>query len=262
MAHYLPLTAPTNPFTRRWSDAFPLHAVDQLPSTVNLAAWLGPLRNQNIPGFGECSGESGAGAVDWLSRRWRHDPFFGSSLWTYELERYLANQLTQDTGATLEQTQAVLQQWGVCSNALDPDTKADFLRQITPAMRQSAAAHRIADGLWCPTLDEVINALAQSTRPTVVQLGIVVYPSFEAAETMQSGMVPLPQPGEQPLGGHAVLAFGYDRAAQILYVRNSWGPCYGTEIGGPGHGNFALPWAYLRNPTWFLDARAYYLEAV
>lgn len=259
----LPLRAPqSNPFDRRYRDVFPVQSRDQLPKQINLAQWLGPLRNQNIPGYGECSGESGAGAIDWL---WRHDhgeDFTASSLWTYELERQVAHDLTQDVGATLEQTQYVLQRWGACSNALDPDTHADFLVNISPQMRQDAAQHRLADGLWCPTLNEILNALANPTKPTVVQLGIVVYPSFESPATMQSGIVPMPQLTERPLGGHATLGFGADLERELVFVRNSWGACYRTAIGDQSHGNFALPFSYFDSPKTFMDARAYYLTAV
>jgi C1A family cysteine protease len=44
--------------------------------------------------------------------------------------------------------------------------------------------------------------------------------------------------GEHIIGGHAVLAVGYDDAKQVLIVRNSWGPAWGYQ------GYFYMPYAY------------------
>jgi C1A family cysteine protease len=69
--------------------------------------------------------------------------------------------------------------------------------------------------------------------------GFTVYESFESAEVARTGDAPLPAAGETVLGGHAVLAVGYDDAAARFTVRNSWGPHWGNG------GYFTLPYAYL-----------------
>ena len=45
--------------------------------------------------------------------------------------------------------------------------------------------------------------------------------------------------GEQILGGHAVLAVGYDNEERVFIVRNSWGEGWGDA------GYFYMPFAYL-----------------
>src|SRR5205085_1166162 len=70
-------------------------------------------------------------------------------------------------------------------------------------------------------------------------LGFTVYESFESQQVAQDGHAPLPQTGEQVLGGHAVLAVGYDDTNQWFIVRNSWGDGWGMQ------GYFTLPYAYL-----------------
>ena len=52
-------------------------------------------------------------------------------------------------------------------------------------------------------------------------------------------MVPMPAAGEKVLGGHAVLAVGYNDNSQRFIVRNSWGPGWGMG------GYFTVPYAYL-----------------
>jgi C1A family cysteine protease len=71
--------------------------------------------------------------------------------------------------------------------------------------------------------------------------GFTVYESFESQQVAQDGHAPLPQAGEQVLGGHAVLAVGYDDSNQWFIVRNSWGTGWGMQ------GYFTLPYAYLTN---------------
>jgi C1A family cysteine protease len=69
--------------------------------------------------------------------------------------------------------------------------------------------------------------------------GFSVYESFESETVSRTGIVPMPSPGEKMLGGHAVLAVGYDDTTQRFLVRNSWGTSWGMK------GYFTIPYAYL-----------------
>ncbi len=73
--------------------------------------------------------------------------------------------------------------------------------------------------------------------------GFTVYESFESDQVAQTGHVPMPQAGEQVVGGHAVLAVGYDDSNQWFIVRNSWGPNWGMQ------GYFTMPYLYLLDPN-------------
>ena len=54
----------------------------------------------------------------------------------------------------------------------------------------------------------------------------------------QNGKVPLPGKDELSIGGHAVLATGYDDRRQHFIVMNSWSAAWGDK------GYFYLPYAY------------------
>ena len=86
------------------------------------------------------------------------------------------------------------------------------------------------------TLSQMKGCLA-SGYPFV--FGFTVYDSFESAEVAKTGVVPMPAPRESVLGGHAVLAVGYDDGQQRFIVRNSWGTGWGMQ------GYFTIPYAYL-----------------
>jgi C1A family cysteine protease len=51
----------------------------------------------------------------------------------------------------------------------------------------------------------------------------------------------MPGPEERLLGGHAVMAVGYDAQGQRFLVRNSWGARWGKG------GYFWMPYAYLQD---------------
>jgi C1A family cysteine protease len=71
--------------------------------------------------------------------------------------------------------------------------------------------------------------------------GFTVYESFETPAVAKTGMLNLPKPKEKTLGGHAVMAVGYNDAAKRFTIRNSWGTDWGLQ------GYFTMPYAYLDN---------------
>ena len=72
--------------------------------------------------------------------------------------------------------------------------------------------------------------------------GFSVYESFESSTVAQTGVVQMPKRGERLVGGHAVVAAGYDLAAKRFVVRNSWGARWGQ------HGYFTMPFDYVTDP--------------
>jgi len=60
-----------------------------------------------------------------------------------------------------------------------------------------------------------------------VHLRFTVYTKFESREMANTGVLSMPGPDEDVVGGHAVLAVGYDDASQTFIVRNSWGADWG-----------------------------------
>jgi C1A family cysteine protease len=71
--------------------------------------------------------------------------------------------------------------------------------------------------------------------------------SFEGPEIASTGVMRPPSPTERILGGHAVLAVGYDDIDESLLVRNSWGDDWGMS------GYFTFPysaWPMLSIDAW------------
>ena len=91
-----------------------------------------------------------------------------------------------------------------------------------------------------PTLGQLKGCLA-SGYPFV--FGFTVYESFESQEMANTGHLGMPGTGEKQLGGHAVLAVGYEDSSQTFIVRNSWGADWGIK------GYFTMPYPYLLQGT-------------
>src|SRR3954465_11669223 len=83
--------------------------------------------------------------------------------------------------------------------------------------------------------------------------GFSVYESFMSPDVAKTGKVPLPPRGEQLVGGHAVLAVGYDDRIQRFIVRNSWGTKWGMR------GDCTMPYGYLTDPQLARDFWAIYM---
>ena len=236
---------PANPFLLRWRDVWPMQTRAQLAqhSPSHNADFLGPVKNQGQEG--SCSAESGAGCMEYNARRFHQDAVILSPAFLYQGERTLQGTLSQDSGAQLRFTEAALFRYGICPERDDPYTAQDFIVPWGFPLLTVAQKYRITQAWWAPSLDEILNALAQRF---VVQAGIVVYPSFESAP---QGDVPCPMATESPIGGHAIVLYDVDWVAQRVYFRNSWGTAWGNQ------GNGTLPFAYVQRPDLLISARIY-----
>jgi C1A family cysteine protease len=128
---------------------------------------------------------------------------------------------------------------GVCPESEWPYIISQFAVKPPQKCYQDALAHKAT--LYqriTPTLSQMKGCLA-SGYPFI--FGFVVYESFESDEVAQTGIVPMPQYGEQILGGHACLCVGYDDHQNRFLARNSWGPYWGMK------GYFTIDYGYLTN---------------
>jgi C1A family cysteine protease len=69
--------------------------------------------------------------------------------------------------------------------------------------------------------------------------GFSVYTFMESEEMARHGILKMPSFDDKQLGGHAVMAVGYDDATSMIIVRNSWGVHWGLS------GYFMMPYEYI-----------------
>ena len=159
-----------------------------------------------------------------------------SRLYIYFNERALEGTIDFDSGAQIRDGIKVLAKFGVCPESSWPYDISQFTRKPTAACYKEGLKHRISSYHRLQTLDEMLNCLAEGF-PFV--FGFTVYESFESLKVAQTGIAPMPKKTERALGGHAVMAVGYDQKQKRFIVRNSWG----TQWGQAGY--FTLPYAYI-----------------
>jgi C1A family cysteine protease len=208
----------------------------KLPQAVDLRPMCPPVADQGQ--LGSCTGNALAGALEFLEMK-DNVPYIDlSRLFIYYDERAFEHTVASDSGAQIRDGIKTLAKQGVCSETCWPYDISKFTVKPASPCYKEAAAHKITSYQRIQTVDEMRTCLADG-YPFV--FGFSVYESFESQEVAQTGVVQMPQPSEQQVGGHAVVGVGYDDSQNRFIVRNSWGENWGMK------GYFTIPYDYLAN---------------
>lgn len=186
----------------------------------------------NLLEYNECAAGRGGAQFKKLSR-----------LFVYYNERVLEGSVSEDSGAELRDGIKVLAAQGVCPEVQWPYVASQFAINPSPACYAAAISYRIHSYYALSTLNDMKSALANG-RPFV--FGFTVYDSFESDEVAQTGILNMPKTTEQVVGGHAVMAIGYNDKQKRFLIKNSWGKDWGLK--GNLAGYFTMPYDYLTSP--------------
>lgn len=225
---------------------------DVLPAKADLRSWCSPVEDQRD--LGSCTANAGVGIVEYYERRAFGRHINASRLFLYKTTRELQRS-TGDTGAFLRTTMEAMVLFGLPPEDYWPYVVADFDREPSAFLYsfgqnyQALSYYRLDPaGTAKPALLDQIRANLASGLPAM--FGFTVYNSYIQASVANKGAIPYPVKGDKVVGGHAVVAAGYDDALQIkngsakatvgaLLIRNSWGTGWGD--GGYGW----LPYEYV-----------------
>lgn len=206
----------------------------KLPPKVDLRSGCSAVEDQGQ--LGSCTANALVGVLEFLEKKDGGACTDLSRLFVYYNERVMEGTVDQDSGAFIRDGIKSLSKQGVCPEKQWPYKIATFKKKPTPACYTQAKKHRITTYRRLNLLDEMRTCLADGF-PFV--FGFTVYDSFESAAVAQSGVVNLPLPKEKVIGGHAVMAVGYNDAQQRFIIRNSWNTDWGMK------GYFTMPYEYL-----------------
>jgi len=201
---------------------------------TDLRAGCSPVEDQGE--MGSCTANALAGALEFLQKKGGLAVEDKSRLFIYYNERVMGHSVGEDSGAQLRDGIKTLVNQGACRESIWPYRADKLLVKPPESCYRDAMDHRITRYRRIVSLKEMKSCLADGF-PFV--FGFMVFNSFETPRVARSGLVDMPGRRESPLGGHAVMAVGYDELTSRFIVRNSWGTGWGMK------GYFTMPYAYL-----------------
>jgi C1A family cysteine protease len=162
---------------------------------------------------------------------------------------------TGDTGAFLRTTMGAMVLFGVPPEEYWPYVTADYEKEPPAFCYAFAQSYQAVSYYRLDPPGTTKSALLNSIKTNLAgglpsMFGFTVYASYTQANS--TGKIPYPTTGEKIVGGHAVVAIGYDDNMKIknsnpgapeykgaILIRNSWGTGWGS--GGYGW----LPYEYV-----------------
>ena len=200
--------------------------------------------------LGTCTAHAVAAAFAYEQRRQKVRVISPSRLFIYYNERVMTHQRSLNCVVRLRDAIKAVAKRGVCSESQWPYNEDPKVARKKPppvafdmaTKHQIVGYHRIPIGALKPAefLKHLKHCLA-GRSPFL--FGFMLYESFETDAVKQNGIMPDPdKKHDKALGGHAVMAVGYDDRRKAVLVRNSWGRSWG--IGG----HFWMPYRLITDP--------------
>ncbi|MBF8455957.1 C1 family peptidase [Kaistella sp. G5-32] len=214
----------------------PLSVMKSMTSKINLRSMCPPVYDQGQ--LGSCTANGLGAAFQFGQMKQKLKSFTPSRLFLYYNERVMINTVNSDSGAFIRDGIKSLNTDGVCSETLLTYNIAKFTKK--PSLKCYSAAHK-----------NTIQSYMRLNNSSLFQLqsclsdgypfvfGFTVYESFRTIG--KDGIMPMPTSTEARLGGHCVMAVGYDDSKQLFIVRNSWGESWADK------GYFYMPYAFITN---------------
>jgi C1A family cysteine protease len=242
----------------------------ELPAAVDLREFFSQVEDQGE--LGSCTANAACGMVEYYQRRSFNKYVDMSRLFLYKVTRqYLG--MTGDTGAYLRSTMGALALFGTLPERYWPYDIAKFdddPPSFSFAFAQSfqALTYFRLDPSGSTGEQALATVKSHLAAGVPAMFGFTVYASIRKPK--KPGDIPFPaKGGETVLGGHAIVAVGYDDARTVqnpsdgstqtgaFLIRNSWGSSWGE--GGYGW----LPYEYARQglaEDWWAMTAAEWVE--
>jgi C1A family cysteine protease len=252
--HYGMGWIPDHPDQRDFTYTTPQAVFATLPTAADLRKKCPPIYDQEC--LGSCTANAIAGAIEFEQlRQNKKQAFMPSRLFIYYNERAMEGTVSSDSGAQIRDGIKSVVNLGVCPETEWPytlgtckmigedPTTGDDIYDTGPKFKQKPPKACYTDATKFQVLQyqSVMNVLPQIKGclaegfPFV--FGFTVYESFY--NIGKNGIMPLPAHNEQKVGGHAVMAVGYNESKQVFIIRNSWGTSWGDK------GYFYMPYAFI-----------------
>jgi C1A family cysteine protease len=208
--------------------------VGALPPAADLRSGCPVVYDQGD--LGSCTANAIGAAIEFDQIKQKLAYSVPSRLFIYYNERALEGTIDTDSGGQIRDGIKTVAAQGTCPETMWPYVEQSFANRPPAPCYRYAKQHPAVQYARVDQSAAQMKAILAAGYPFV--FGFTVYESFESDAVAKSGIVPMPS-SETLLGGHAVMAVGYDDASQRFLVRNSWGSGWGMG------GYFTIPYGYL-----------------
>jgi len=188
--------------------------------------------------LGSCTSHGIAAALEFDRIKQKLKVFTPSRLFIYYNERLIEGSVNEDAGAEIRDGIKSVASHGYAEEYLWPYDISKFTIKPNQQVYQNAQKFKALSYFRLNNGNLIaLKTCIAAGYPFV--FGCTLYDSFYQAD-MNKGIVPMPGM-EEPIGGHCMLAVGYDDATERFMIRNSWG----TGVGDKGY--YYMPYKYLTN---------------
>lgn len=213
-----------------------------LPAVVDQIGLANPIEDQGQ--MGSCTGNSSTSMLE-IAMGFTVPQ---SRLMAYYNGRVIDGTTKVDAGAQIRSVIKGLVNQGVATEKQWKYTQSNLTRApnksaVTAGTKTAALVLAKNLGYYrVGSLDSLMVALAGG--------GTVTF-GFTVTDAIQNlpatGILALPKDSDPVIGGHAVLAVGYDSVQKFVWVRNSWGTGWGLD------GYFKMPFDWFTDPRRLVD---------
>lgn len=174
-----------------------------------------------------CVGCAVTSGIELLYKKLYNEEKQYSRLMVYYNARNFSFEGLSDTGCYIRDAIKYCNQIGFSEEILNPWSESSVSDIPSQIAYKNAATHKVTSYWKIADLDITSMLLCLSEGFPFI-FGLLLYPSFFDSE--ETGYVPMPQvtnPAEDILGGHALLAVGFNN--DYIICKNSWGVDFGDN---------------------------------
>lgn len=214
-----------------------------VPENVDLRPlFTTPKPNQG--NFGACVLNTAKWALNYQQARQGFPTWDASRLFMYYNVRQMEGTGSEDAGCQIRDAMKTLNRHGACYEALWPYDEAHFAPMPSLVCYEIGENHQLLR--YARVGQDRHSVLAALIGGTPILFGVALYQSFMSDLVAATGDVPMPSKLDTPVGGHCMLAVGFEKYGEQLLVANWWdepGQLWGDR------GFCRMPLAYLMDPN-------------